>query len=319
MKLFTFIVFVLAFWPILLDCSVSGRTGETLTFPLPLGLSLTPSPTAPLPTFVLPTKTYAVGSALDLGTAVPQVLPTAHMAHQNKGAQSSASTQKRWPDSTVLIWTVYQVDPVRGRLRAGNASLDLVHRYVQAAWSRIRHCWRVGSVWLVDAVVTFIVYLLFSITVGVTLLSKSTVERRVAVARTLRKLTFVSTTTLVEGSSVHHVHGLVTQRPQSITTFTLEGRLVLSSRPTALGGRVEWTVLFHPRQHYRPTGPATESRNLNTHLDVDNKYLLNILLHGVSYHHPWTLHLPGVLVNVPREVIGKLHSPRKPASATTIT
>ncbi|KAG9021125.1 hypothetical protein FS837_007554, partial [Tulasnella sp. UAMH 9824] len=259
MELFTFIVFVLAFWPILLDRSSSGRNAR-------------------LPTVEVYIKTYPVDDGLTMANAVLQVPPT-HMAHHNNGAQSSG-----WADSTVLIWTGYQVNPVR-----------------------------------LDAVVNFTLYLLFSIAAGVALLSKATVERRVPVVQSQRKNTFVSHTTFIEGSPDCNVHGLVTKRQLSINTFTLEGRLVLSSGPSTSDSPAEWTVLFHPHQYYRPAASATEASNRNAQLDVVNKYLLKTLLRGVTAYHPWTCYTPGILVNVPEEVVEAPLTTRKQTSVQSIS
>ncbi|KAG8910172.1 hypothetical protein FRC00_008734, partial [Tulasnella sp. 408] len=104
----------------------------------------------------------------------------------------------------------------------------------------------------------------------------------------------------------------------SIKTFTLEGRLVLSSGPSTSDSPVEWTVLFHPHQYYRPTGSTTESSNRNTQLDVAHKYLLNRILRGVTAYHPWTWYNPGILVKVSKEVVKEPHTTRKPTSAQSI-
>ncbi|KAG9037104.1 hypothetical protein FS837_001505, partial [Tulasnella sp. UAMH 9824] len=232
-----------------------------------------------------------------MANTVSQVA-TAHMAHHNNGAQSAG-----WADSTVSIWTGPRVNPVRGVVGVGHAPLDLAQQHFQAAWSRVRLWLRVGLVRLVDTVVNFTLYLLFSIAAGVAVLSKATVERRVAVVQSHCKNTFVSRTTLVEGSPDCNVHGPVTKKQLSINTFTLEGRLVLSSGPSTSDSPVEWTVLFHPHQYYRPTASATEPSNRNAQLDLANNYLLKILLRGVTAYHPWTCYTPGILVNVPKEVV----------------
>ncbi|KAG8898532.1 hypothetical protein FRC00_002677, partial [Tulasnella sp. 408] len=293
MKLFTLILFVLAFWPILLDGSVSGRT-------------------VPLPTAVYPTKTRPVGSVFYARTAVLQVLPT-HLAHHNNGAQSGG-----WTDSTVLIWTASHVNPVRVVVGTEHASLNFAHRNSHAAWNRARHWWRVGSVWLVDAVVTFAVHLLFSITVRVARISKATVERRANVARTQRKRKFVCSTTSVERSLDRDIHEMVTHKQLSINTLTLEGRLVLSSGPSTSDSPVEWTVLFHPRQYYRPTCSVTESSDRNTEPDVAYNYVLNMLFRQVTAYHPWTWYTPGILINVSKEVVKEVHITRKPTSVRSI-
>ncbi|KAG8898533.1 hypothetical protein FRC00_002678 [Tulasnella sp. 408] len=297
MKLFTLIVFVLAFCPILLDCSLRGRNGKTPTFPLPLGLPLTPPPTVLLPPSAFPIVTYSVVDAFTTGTAVLQVLATAHMAHHNNGAQSGG-----WADSTVSVWTGSQVNPIRGVRGIRHASLDLAHRHFQGVWSRLRHWCRVGSVRLVDAVVGFILYLLFSIAAAVAILSNATVERPAAVVQSQRKHLFVSSTTPIEGSFECNVNGPVTQKQLSINTFTLEGRLVLSSGTSTSDSPVEWTVLFHPQQYYRSTGPAIEPNNHVAQLDAANKYLLNMLLRGVTAYHPWTWYAPAILVKVPKKL-----------------
>ncbi|KAG9039171.1 hypothetical protein FS837_001025 [Tulasnella sp. UAMH 9824] len=294
MKLFTFIVFVLAFWPTLLDCSVSGRT-------------------IPLPTACFPTKTRPVGDASYTRTAVLQVLPTPHMVHRNNGAQSSGRA-----DSTILIWTGFQVNPVRDVVGTGHASLDFAHRNFQTAWSRARHWWRVGSVWLVDAVVTFAVYLLFSITVEVALLSMATAERRTTVGQPQRKHTFISSITPVEGSLERDVHELVTHKQLSIHTLTLEGRLVLSFEPCIPDSPAEWTVLFHPRQYYTATSSTTKPCDDNTEPDVVHKYVLNMLFRGVTTYYPWTWHTPGIVVNVPKEVVKEVRTTPKPTLIRSI-
>lgn len=134
-----------------------------------------------------------------------------------------------------------------------------------------------------------------------------------------RKHTFVSSITPIEGSPDCNVHGPVTWKHLSINTFTLEGRLVVSSGLSISDRPVEWKVLFHPHQYYRPSGSATESSNRNAQLDVANRYLLKMLLRGVTAYHPWSWYTPGIMVKVPKEVVKEPHPTRKQTCVQSIS
>ncbi|KAG9043103.1 hypothetical protein FS837_010032 [Tulasnella sp. UAMH 9824] len=294
MKLFTFIVFVLAFWPILFGCSSSRRN-------------------ALVATRVFPTKTFGTSDAHNVGSAKLKVLPTSYPRVHNKKGLST------WVDSTISIWTANQVNPDHGAPGLGRASINLTYRNLQTQQSRVCHWWRIGSAWLVKAVFNVTVYALFILMLGIALLQKPAVERRVVVTHPPRKPTFVSSTIQPRGPSNRQVHDLVARKQQSINIFTLEGRLVLYSAPTTSDSPVEWTVLLHPRQYYSATGYLAESTNRSAQFGVPDARLLNILLRGVSANHPWTLYLPGILVTLPREPIKDLHSGSKSAPVAKIT
>ncbi|KAG8960882.1 hypothetical protein FRC00_013936 [Tulasnella sp. 408] len=294
MKLYTFIVFVLAFWPILLDCSLDGHN-------------------ALVATRVFPTKTFSTSDAYNAGIAKLGVPPTSYPRVHNKKGLSS------WVDSTISIWTANQVSPDHGAAGVRRASINLINRQLQAQWSRVCHWWRIGSAWLVDAFFNLTLYVLFILVAGIALLQKPTVEQRVVVTYPPRKPTFVSSLTQHRGPSSRQVHDLVTQKQQSITIFTLEGRLVLYSAPTTSDSPVEWTVLLHPRQYYSATGYLAESISCNAQFSVPDARLLNILLRGVSAYHPWSLYLPAIHVTLPVELIKDLRSTSKFASVAKTT
>lgn len=134
-----------------------------------------------------------------------------------------------------------------------------------------------------------------------------------------RKNTFVFSTTPIKSSPDCNVHGPGTQNQLSISAFTLEGRLVLSSGPRTSDSLVEWTVLFHPNQFYCPTGSAAEASNRNAQLEIANQYLLNMLLRGIAAYHPWTWYTPGILVKVPKQAIKEPHPTRKQISVQSIS
>ncbi|KAG9043104.1 hypothetical protein FS837_010033 [Tulasnella sp. UAMH 9824] len=294
MKLFTFIVFVLAFWPILFGCSSSRRN-------------------ALVATRVFATKTFGTSNAHNVGSAKLEVPPTSYPRVHNKKGLSS------WVDSTISIWTANQVNPDHGAPGVGHASINLIYRQLLTQSSRVCHWWRIGSAWLVKAVFNFTVYVLFILMVGIALLQKPAVERRVVVAHPPRKPKFVSSTIQHLGPSNRQVHDLVARKQQSVNIFTLEGRLVLYSAPTTSDSPVKWTVLLHPPQYYSATGYPAESTDRSAQFGVPDARLLNILLRGVSAYHPWTLYLPGMLVTLPGELIKDLYPSSKPTSVAKIT
>ncbi|KIO20807.1 hypothetical protein M407DRAFT_29562 [Tulasnella calospora MUT 4182] len=282
MKFLAIILIVLAYWPLTLDCYLSGQYALS-------------------PTHVFPRKTYSTGDAFKMDTAALRVLPTPRIAYHNNAGQSA-----HWFDSTISTWTGLPVSPDCGLSGIGYASFNLTHRQLQTAWSFVRHWWRNGPVRFFEATISFTIYLLFSLAVGIALLPKYNVEQHVVVAHPQRKLAFVEGITSTGGSSKGDTHelGIRTQPPVNI--FTLEGRLVVFSEPATSNGPIDWTVLFHPCQYYHPA----ESSNRPAQLGVADERLLHMLLRGVSAYHPWSWYRPSIFVDLPGEVVKEFHAGR---------
>ncbi|KAG8926066.1 hypothetical protein FRC01_009378 [Tulasnella sp. 417] len=292
MKLFIVIIIVLAYWPMVVGRSLKDRR-------------------VPAPIYAFSTNPCSFSDAFNMGRAGVQGLPTLHPADRdhNKATGQSAA---------VSIWTGFQVTSDCVLTSIGLPSLDLTHLQLQSLQSRNLHWWRIGSALMVQAVFNVAVYLLFVLSVGVALLSKPSSQLQEPIAQPLRKPVFVATVTRIPGSAGLGVHELVGKKQPSINVFTLQGRLVLYSEPTTSDSPAEWTVLFHGHGSYLPTWDPVKPNNGANKLELPHESLLDFLLHGISAYQPHTWYLPGIHVNVPRELAKELHRQRNSLSVKSI-
>ncbi|KAG9027035.1 hypothetical protein FS837_004398, partial [Tulasnella sp. UAMH 9824] len=254
MKLFAFIVLVLAYGPRLL-CDV---------------LSV---PRSPAPTPVYPTKTFS--DAFTARKATVQVPPTSVVVrdHNNVGESTALPITSFYgkifsTTSTVSILTAFQVPSTLASVRDVAFALKLSHQ-VQMLWNGVGHWLQRDLGQLIEQIVVFYVYMWAFVVAALVLRRKRALDRPYV------------TTELA-------AHFKPTCAPLAwIEVRSVEGILLLFSYTTnSWENPDQWTGLWIPRRrytHYLPNGPADRDADFNAAVSG----LLGILLQAVSSYHPW--------------------------------
>ncbi|KIO22669.1 hypothetical protein M407DRAFT_27851 [Tulasnella calospora MUT 4182] len=89
--------------------------------------------------------------------------------------------------------------------------------------------------------------------------------------------------------------------PGWIEKFTLEGRVLLYSGAPTPNGPADWVYQFDPRSGYHLTQSGDESSNRQR--DMADGHILNILMHEGLVYHTFIVYVPGIIFDVPREIV----------------